>query len=294
VLRRRDAHLRLVELPVHVGRPVWHRREVLRRGMYQGGLLRGLRLPLLRLLHEWLMHGLLPLEQRLPREPVLQHDHEAVRNRQLPVHYRRPVRQRPEVLRRELRRWSLLRQLGLRGQHPHLQGQQMRRRVSFGRRLSRRPVLRHHDESVFLVELPLYSRRSMWNGLQVLRIGMCARDLLWQRRLRRQHPRLYEQRMRRRMPGEHRLPRQPVLQPYDGAVRNVRLHDQLPMRHEPAVLQWLVHLVERVLFGLGLWLGPMLRREHVRGVLQVERRLPGQPVLQHRDWAVLDGLPVHD
>jgi hypothetical protein len=66
------------------------------------------------------------------------------------------------------------------------------------------------------------------------------------------------------------------------------------MRWRGALLQRLVSFGEHVLRGFGLRLRALLPGQHVRRLLQVERRLLGQPVLQHGDRAVLNGLSVHD
>jgi hypothetical protein len=128
----------------------------------------------------------------------------------------------------------------------------------------------------------------------MLRLDLRARKLLWQRGLHRRRSSLQEQHMQRRVPVEHRLHGEPVLQPHDGAVRDVRVHEQCAVRGRAAMLQRLVHLVEHMLHRRAMRGGQMLSGEHLCSVLQVERGLRGQPVLQHGDRAVLDRLPMLD
>jgi hypothetical protein len=92
------------------------------------------------------VQGVLPLPSGLPCQPVLRHDDESVHDIELPVHERRPVRERTSVLQRNLHRGQLLQEFRLRRRHSNLQEQHVRRRVSFREQLPRRSVLQHGDK----------------------------------------------------------------------------------------------------------------------------------------------------
>lgn len=167
--------------------------------------------------------GQLLLEQRLPREPVLQYGDEHLRLAELSVYNGRPVRQRPEVL-----RWYV------------------------------------HD-------------RRLLCGLR-LRLGLM----------------LYERVVLGLLPLKRRLPSQPVLQHRHQAMwlAELSVYDGCPVRPQPEMLRGFVY-GSRVLRRLRLRFGLVLSKWIVQAVLQIARRLPRQSVLRPSLQAVHDHLRMH-
>lgn len=199
------------------------------------------------------------------------------------------MRRRAEVLRWRVRLRAVLRGRRLRTRHV-LRRKHVPSVLQVERGLPLDPVLRP-DYEAMQHRLSLPRRCPMRCGSEVLRRLLHERPVLRGRRLWPGQV-LRERKLRTLLQVELGLSDGSVLRPDDEAVRDVRLPERRPVWRGPALLWRHLSADLHVLLGRRLWRRQVLRERLVPALLQVQRRLSVDPVLQPEHAPMHDGLPL--